>query len=253
MAQDPDGNLIVSGRNTWGIYKISARTGHVIWEVGAKGDHTLTTPWCYQHDVTPLGHNRYSLFDDGGMGPGCHGFPTHPSRGIIFGVVPSGRRPRIKLVHAYTHNPVTYSNYFGGIQRLTDGDVLIDWGTTPEVTEYAAGGRVVKLDLSLSFASYRAFQYRWVGRPLTPPAVAAASQGADTGVWASWNGSTEVTSWRVLAGPAPSALAPVTGVVPKQGFETTILLHRRYAAVAVEAIGGSGDVLSTSKTITPAQ
>ena len=61
-----------------------------------------------------------------------------------------------------------------------------------------------------------------------------------------------MTAWRVLAGPTRSQLVPVTGVVPKQGFETTMPLERRYVAVAVEALGRTGDVLGTSKTIKPA-
>ena len=55
IAQDTDGNLLVSSRNTWGIYKISATTGRIMWEVGAKGDQTLSEPWCYQHDIVPAG------------------------------------------------------------------------------------------------------------------------------------------------------------------------------------------------------
>jgi hypothetical protein len=253
VAQDTDGNLLVSARNTWGIYKISVRTGHVMWEVGAKGDHTLATPWCYQHDITGLGHDHYSLFDDGGSGPGCQPPDTgHFSRGLIFSVIPSGRRPQISLVHAYTHDPLTNSDYFGSIQPLADGGVLINWGTTPEVTEYDAAGQTVKLDLSLSFASYRAFQYRWDGQPLTPPSVAAAIQRGGTEVWASWNGSTELRAWRVLAGPTRSRLAPVTGPVHRRGFETAVFLRRHHAVVAVEALGSSGQVLGTSKTTAPA-
>ena len=71
IALDTDGNLILSARNTWGLYKINIRTGQIMWQLGAKGDRTLPTPWCYQHDLLPLGNNRYSLFDDGSGGPGC--------------------------------------------------------------------------------------------------------------------------------------------------------------------------------------
>ena len=253
VAQDTDGNLLISARNTWGIYKVSIRTGHEIWEVGARGDHTLATPWCYQHDITPLGHDRYSLFDNGGTGPGCQPPATgHPSRGIIFAVTPSGRRPKIRLVHAYTHDPPTACDFWGSIQQLHDGDVVINWGNNPVVSEYDASGRIVKLDLSLSIASYRAFQYPWDGQPLTVPAVAAADHGAGTDVWASWNGSTELAAWRVLGGPTPSRLAPVSGMVHRRGFETAIFLSRPYAAVAVQALDREDRVLRTSRTISPA-
>src|SRR5206468_1740334 len=32
----PDGNLIVSARNTWAIYKISRHTGKILWRLGGK-------------------------------------------------------------------------------------------------------------------------------------------------------------------------------------------------------------------------
>ena len=52
---------------------------------------------------------------------------------------------------------------------------------------------------------YRAFRFPWSGRPLSPPAVLASlnNTGEETIVHASWNGATDVSSWRVLAGAAP--------------------------------------------------
>jgi hypothetical protein len=253
VAQDSDGNLLISGRNTWGVYKVSVKTGRVMWEVGGKGDRSLSRPWCDQHDVTPLGHNRYSLFDDGGSGAGCEaGISGHAARALVFRVIPTGGRPEVRLIHSYIHTPAIESRAFGSVQSLPDGNLLVDWGTTPELTEYAPDGRQVNLDLSLSYASYRAFEYPWVGRPRTPPAVAAAGRGAGTEIWASWNGATLVSAWRVLAGPSASQLQAVTGRLPRTGFETAMFLRRRYAALAVQALARNGHVLGTSRIIQPA-
>jgi hypothetical protein len=252
IAQDTDGNLVVSGRNTWAVYKISVRTGRVIWQVGGIGDHTLRAPWCDQHDVIPLGADRYTVFDDGGSGAGCGpGPPAHPSRAIVFRVTPSGTRPPITLVHAYTHNPPSASEVFGSVQPLGSGDLLVDWGSTPEVTEYTANGQI-RIDLSLSFSSYRAFESPWVGLPAAPPAVAAALETRRTQIWASWNGSTAVAAWRVLGGSTSAHLARVSGRLPKGGFETAMTVDRRYPFVAVQALSRSGRVLGTSGVIQPA-
>ena len=70
-------------------------------------------------------------------------------------------------------------------------------------------------------------------------------------VWASWNGSTDVAAWRVLAGPDASHLSAVGGSRPKQGFQTKILLDRAYPKVAVQALSARGRVLGMSKTISP--
>jgi hypothetical protein len=252
IAQDSDGNLVVSSRNTWGIYKIddipgTPRYGHVIWQVGAEHDHTLGAPWCYQHDISALGHNTYSVFDNGGWGPGCvPGSTEHFARGLVFQVDPSKHPAGIHLLRVYIHNPPLYALYTGSVQRLADSDVLISWGTAPNVTEYSPSGQI-QMDLTLSHHSYRALRFAWDGQPVALPAVSAAHQNGGTAVWASWNGSTRVRAWRVLAGPSSSRLVPVTGAISKTGFETAMFVNHSYATVAVQALNAWGSVLATSK------
>jgi hypothetical protein len=106
------------------------------------------------------------------------------------------------------------------------------------------------MDLTISSASYRAYRFPWDGQPLSPPAAAAAELApASTEVWASWNGSTEVASWQVLAGLDGTDLVPVGSASPKTGFETQIVVPGRYPQVAVEALGANGAVLGTSKPV----
>jgi hypothetical protein len=250
--QDTDGNLIVSARNTWGIYKISVRTGRILWEVGGQGDHQLKLPWCYQHDVTVLGDDEYGVFDDGAVGPDCVGARSwHPSRGLIFRVNPSHKPAEVTLVNAYTHHPAIHSEYLGSMQRLSDGNVVVGWGDVPQITEYSASGRDVLMDLSLSHDSFRGFRYPWVGHPLTLPAVAAETNGSATDVWASWNGATAAVAWRLLGGATPATLTAVGGPLHRQGFETQFSLNQRYPYVAVQALSSTGQVLGTSRTISP--
>ncbi|MFL5824873.1 MAG: arylsulfotransferase family protein [Solirubrobacteraceae bacterium] len=247
IAQDTDGNLIISARGTWGIYKVSIKTGRIMWQVGGRGDHTLRHPWCFQHDAVPLGGNEYTVFDDSSVGSPCQsGGRTHPARGIIVRVDPSRHPATVRLVRAYIHRPSIHPVVAGSMQLLADGDALIDWGYQPEVTEFGANGQV-NMDLSLSRWSYRGLRFAWDGQPLTPPAISAQFTSTTTRLWASWNGSTEVAAWRVLAGPNGSALKPVGNAVPKRSFETSILLQRRYATVEVQALDAHGRVLATSR------
>lgn len=251
IAQDADGNLLVSSRNTWGIYEISARTGRIIWQVGARGDRKLRQPWCYQHDIVPLGQGRYSLFDDGGADPGCtEGTTAHSSRGLIVEVDASHRPATVRLIRTYRHVPPIYSGICGSVQASADGGALVGWGNVPEVTEYSADG-TPRMDLSLSNWSYRAFRLPWVGQPLARPAVAARRMGTGMRLWASWNGSTQVAAWRVVAGLRGADLLPVTGPRPEAGFETTISLSRSYPSVAVQALSATGQVLGTSRPVAP--
>jgi hypothetical protein len=67
-------------------------------------------------------------------------------------------------------------------------------------------------------------------------------------VAASWNGATNVASWRVLAGSSSTTLAAVASGA-KTGFQTTISLPAPAAYVAVQALDPNGAVLGTSPTI----
>jgi hypothetical protein len=87
-----------------------------------------------------------------------------------------------------------------------------------------------------------------VGTPTTAPAIAAVGADAKVTVYASWNGATQVTSWRVLAGPSPEALVPVA-TAADGGFETAIATPARAPYVAVQALEASGAVIGTSRTI----
>ncbi len=249
VSQDKHGDLIISSRNTWGIYEVSAKTGRIIWQVGAKGDHVLPSPWSWQHDVVPLGHNRYSLFDDGAKAPGCTNASQHASRALIIQVDPSRRAAGVKLLRAYGHTPSICSGFCGSVQLVPGGDVLIDWGQVPEITEYHRAGGNPLMDLSLSNWSCRGYLFPWTGQPLTRPTLAASSSSTHTNVWASWNGSTQTTAWQVLAGPSASHLEPVGAPTTEQGFETEVDLAQPYKFVAVQALGASGRVLSTSKPV----
>src|SRR5262249_43042622 len=96
--------------------------------------------------------------------------------------------------------------------------------------------------------SYRAAVEPWVGKPLDPPAAAARRVGDKTTVYASWNGATEVKSWRVKAttGGAPTTIASAA----KSGFETGIPVKSGYKTFQVQALDASGRVIGTSKTVT---
>jgi hypothetical protein len=59
-------------------------------------------------------------------------------------------------------------------------------------------------------------------------------------VHASWNGATDVASWRVRPDRGEPKIAPRTG------FETTIRLSGRARSVRVEALDASGALLGTS-------
>jgi hypothetical protein len=97
--------------------------------------------------------------------------------------------------------------------------------------------------------TYRAIKIpaaAFVGSPLTKPDGAVRQVHGKTTVYASWNGATQVASWRVLAGNSTGQLTTVT-TVAKSGFETPIPVTQNYKVFKVQALDSNGKVLGTSK------
>jgi hypothetical protein len=72
--------------------------------------------------------------------------------------------------------------------------------------------------------------------------------GDSTAVFASWNGATDVASWRVLTGETPSRLVP-RAKMPDSGFESSVTVPDADPYVAVQALDRRGRVLGTSPTV----
>ncbi len=97
--------------------------------------------------------------------------------------------------------------------------------------------------------TYRATVEQWVGEPLTPPVGAALKAGGKTTVYASWNGATQVASWRVLAGS--SATRPrVVASAARSGFETAIPVPQGYQSFQVQALAANRQVIGASRPFT---
>src|SRR3984957_11377219 len=103
-------------------------------------------------------------------------------------------------------------------QILPNGERFVGWGQAPFFSLYAKTGKLL-FDAALPSPdmSYRSYVQTWVGKPSDPPSGAATTSSGHTTVYASWNGATEVKSWKVLAGGTS-----VVATVKRQGFETAI-------------------------------
>jgi hypothetical protein len=246
---DTDGNLLISARHTWAVYKIDRRSGEVIWRLGGRlSDFSMgpTSRFAWQHDARRRPDGSISLFDDGSNG-GKPPTEDH-SRGLILDVDEVAHTATVR--GAYSHPGGILATSQGSMQTLSNGNVLVGWGDQPYFTEFAADGSIV-LDARLpdgSF-SYRALRFAWHGTPADRPAIAIdGGDTPDTTVYASWNGATDVAVWVVLGGDSQEALAAL-GSQPSSGFETAISVPDRPRLVAVRAVDRSGKVLSQSLPI----
>ena len=244
---DLDGDLLVSARHTSAVYKLDRKTGRIKWRLGGKQSDFSFGPgagFAYQHDPRRHADGTLTIFDNAVALPTSTGY-SRPMRLSL-----DMTTMHATLVREYLPPGGRTGWAMGNVQQLPGGGVFVGWGTAGSFTEFTADGEV-SFDASFGDGSvtYRARRHAWVGRPTGRPAVAAVS-GADGSatVYASWNGATEVASWRVETGASAGSLSPAQ-TVPRSGFETAIPLTAAGAFVAVAALDSSGAVLGTSRAV----
>lgn len=245
IQQLPGGNLLISARNTWGVYEIDKRHGGVVWTLGGKRSRFKVGPLAkfeWQHDAR-LSGNTLSLFDDASDGP-----QQQESQSSAKVLTINLHSMTAVLAHRYVHSPAVVSVSQGNAQTLPNHNLFVGWGSAPEFSEYTINGRQIFTGtFALGVESYRAFRFPWTGTPTTPPDMAnAPGPNGTVDVYASWNGATGVASWRVLGGPTPQSMVPLNSSVPRQGFETQIELHSAPQYFEVQALNSHGHVLGTS-------
>jgi hypothetical protein len=241
---DHDGNLLLSARHTDTVYKVDRQGGQIVWRLGGeRSDFELPEEAVFrqQHDARRLADGTLSLFDNATKDPGAAEQP----RGLVFRLDEEAGTAELvrELVPPRSINASSQGNLAIG----DHGQAIIGWGSANLITGYDGSGAVT-FDAAMppGFSSYRAYRAPWQGRPLDAPylAVERDESGAPT-AWVSWNGSTEVAEWELLAGDDEATLRPVERVAP-EGFEAGIAVPTGADVVAVRALDATGAHLATS-------
>jgi hypothetical protein len=243
IQQLSDGHLIISARNTWAVYSIDKRTGKVMWQLGGKHSsfkRGAGANFEWQHDATLHSNGLVTVFDDAAPPP-----REKQSRALEIHI--SLAKHQATLVHQFMHSPPTLAFSQGSVEVLPNHNVFVGWGSRPFFSEYTAGGqRVFGASFPVGVQSYRAYRFtNWVGNPLGPPVIAvrAASTAGRDNVYASWNGSTRVAKWQVLASSSKTgSFRKVGSPSGWSSFETRIQVSRANY-FKVEALDSSGHVL----------
>jgi len=252
-----DGTFIVSMRNIWAAYKVDIRTGAIEWTLGGRHSSFKFGPGAqfqWQHDVVAYsGSPLITMFDDHCCqitGGGTYVSATGPSRGLVLKLDQATRTATV--AGQYSHGSGFDSEYMGSLQPLPNGNEFVGWGSASYLTEFSVSGQKL-LDANLPYPdiTYRSELEPWVGLPTYPPVGAARRRAGKTTVYASWNGATQVASWRVLGGSSAGSLSAVaTGA--KSGFETALAVTASDSTCEVQALNSAGKVIGTSRPFTVA-
>ncbi len=245
---EPDGNLLVSARNTHALYEINRRTGAVMWVLGGKDSSFAMGPgtqFAWQHDAIRQPNGTVTLFDD----EASPKVMSH-SRALTLRVDLTDHT--VTLARSLLSPDDLLSTSQGSVQLLPNGDTLVGYGNQPYVTEFNRNGAVVfnaRFD-GPGEDSYRAYRFSWKGFPRGRPSLAVRSAGP--GRWtgyASWNGATQIARWQVLVGPSRHDLR-VVGTVRRRSFETPASFNAPPGdLVAVRAVESNGHPLGRSRVV----
>jgi hypothetical protein len=263
IEKDVKGDYIISSRYCSTVYKISGQDGSIIWRLNGKSsDFTLVNfpnAFAFQHDPRILSQDGpvtvLSLFDNGSDG---YNTTTFSSSGMIISVDTSTWTAT--LLNQYTNPPITttLSTSQGSMQVLHNSNVFIGWGSIPQVSEFTENGDCVALGgfgIVNEASSYRAKKIStsaWTGNPDSTPAIFtyANSTSLPTTFYVSWNGATEVASWRFYGGNTTSAVRLVAvGSAARSGFETAFTASGFFPYGFAEALDARGRQLGRSRVV----
>jgi hypothetical protein len=243
----PAGDVLLSARNTWALYDVDINSGAVRWRLGGARSRFKLGPgvrFYWQHDAEFQPGGLISVFDNGSDPP-----KEKESRGLL--LVPNLAARTVTLAREFVNPARTLlAESQGNALGLPDGNWLLGYGRLPNFTEVDSSGHLL-LDgtLGRDVQNFKTTLSPWRGQPRTAPSVLVrrAAAGAAT-VAVSWNGATDVHSWRVLAGASPGTLRPVA-TVAKAGFETSVAAPTAGPYVAVQALDGLGAVTGASPAV----
>jgi hypothetical protein len=235
MELDADGNLLVSCRNLCEITKVDLGTGDILWRMGGENnqftfvnDPDVTLPFSGQHDIRRLPNGRFTLFNNGNK------FIPEQSSAKEYAIDEVNKIAT--LAWMYKHPDVNSKKVFapamGSVQRLPNGNTLIDWGLIsvslpliPRFSEVDSAGTLVwefNFDTEYFF-SYRAFKYDW-NRCAPPPdsSLTLTYVGSDSAsfTWSAGNFNTGyVFLYKLLGASSYTAIPIATNSISLSGLE----------------------------------
>ncbi|KAF3391435.1 hypothetical protein F1880_007902 [Penicillium rolfsii] len=238
VEKDPEGNYLISARDTCAVHKTNGTTGEIIWRLGglrSDFDFGPNIQFCFQHHALFLSHNGceeiITLFDNSAHGTENHRgheVHTHPfSQGKIISVTTATWTARIVQAFQPPDDLLAKSQGSEGAKIKFRPDGM------PIFHAYLDSGL-----LSEGVQNYRAFRYNWTGLPAEEPAIVAEKTASGTAMYVSWNGDSETALWRFYAVTDQCESRLYLGDLSRRRFETKFVL-----------LGHDGRILRTTQVV----
>ena len=261
-----EGDYLISARDTSSIYKISGKTGDIIYTLGGRNSNDdfehldKASHFSYQHHARFQGKDEngreiISLYDNSG-----HGTETSTGNEVIDASTSSGKilivdsvNFTVKTLHAYYPPDNLLSKSQGSTHVLENGNVLVNWGSEGAITEYKKDGKAIyHAYFEKEAQNYRAFKNEWKGYPIEEPAVVGYGYNKSQStlsliVAASWNGDTEVDVWKFYGSRTINSELEYIGQNKRRGFETKLELNdhgSKFVEVVAEGVDKYGKILT---------
>jgi hypothetical protein len=173
IEQDTDGNILLSQRHFNEITKINHSDGSIIWRWGGKKNMFQnindSAGFLGQHDIRRIENGNMTMLDNGRAGK-----VIHPVSAKEYSI--DEKKHTAILVWSYVRDTATVSQGTGNVQRLKNGNTLIDYGLLSKnrvifsVVD-PAGNKTFELWFIDSLISYRAFNYEHLPWQLKTPII----------------------------------------------------------------------------------
>ncbi|MBN2000906.1 aryl-sulfate sulfotransferase [candidate division KSB1 bacterium] len=211
IAVDLDGHYLTTPKLLDEITKINSRTGEIIWRLGGKNNQFTYTNFdefiSRQHDVSVLPNGNYTVFDNGNF----HEPPY--SRALEFKVDTDDMT--VTRIWEFRDTPDRYAHYQGNVQRLPNGNTLINWVLPqyPKLCEVRPdGSKAFEMNFIDQINCYRVFRFPWKGHAAVPFLVTDLFSDRVVLLFNKF-GDPDVEIYRVYGGPNqnPDRLMGTTG------------------------------------------
>lgn len=157
IALDPQGDLVISMRDTSTVYDVDIQTGAIKWRLGGKRSSFKLgrgVQFAFQHDAEFAGPNTIRLFNNNSSGLETDGFSS------VQWIHLDHATHQATLVRNQTHPDNLVAFAMGDAQPIPNGNTLVGWGMAPHISEFTPSGKMV-YDALLPSGTYRAYPSDW--------------------------------------------------------------------------------------------